>query len=267
MTTRRSRRRGAALVLALIVIVVATALAQAALLSALHALRRVESQQAAMRESLARDALRARVAQHLRHTPLAAVVGHDVQLHADTAWRVWPVGGGWYRVDLLAHARSVAVALISTPPWSGPCAGLITAGVLRGPAAAVLPDPALMCPAIADVSPATFDSLAARWREQVIRRADGGDFDVVASAATAPDLLGEAEVLRVAAGATVRGILWARVVVLGAGATVDGLILARDSLVLGPGALVRADALHAVASWERAVRARPLGRQAALSFP
>ncbi len=267
MTRTPLARRGAALVLALLVIVAATAVAQATMVAAMQALRRVESQQAAMRESLAREALRARVDEHLRREALASVVGRDILLNGDTLWRAQPAGAGWFRIEAAVGGRLVAVALTAVPPWSGPCGGVLTAGAVTGSLDAVVSHDPATCPPVALLDAATFDSIAAIWRDQVARRFDGADQRLEASTPWTPDLFGEGGTLRVAAGTQVRGILWARVVILEAGVTVDGMVLARDSLVLGPGALVRADALEAVRAWEHRVRARLIGRHGALTFP
>jgi hypothetical protein len=267
MSHARSSRRGAVLVLALVVIVVATAVGQTAMVAALHAIRRVEYQQAALRETLARDALWARIDERLGQVALASLLGRSIVLNADTTWRLEAAAAGWYRIDALVGARVILSSLSTAPPWRGPCSAALIGGVLAGDSAALLPDASVGCPSLSRITAASYDSIDALWRQQVVAGDQAEDIVMDASTPETDALFGGAGVIRIRTGARLRGIVWGQVVILEPGATVEGLILARDSLVLGAGALLRGSGLSAVRAWDLAVRARPLGRRGALSFP
>jgi hypothetical protein len=200
MSPRESTRRGAVLVLALVVIVVATAVGQLAMVAALHAMRRVESQQSALREALARDALRARIDEQLRSVALASLLGRTIPLNADTTWRLEAGASGWFRLDALVGARVIVSALTTTAPWSGPCTAALISGVLRGDSTAVVADDSVSCPGITRVGPVAYDSIDALWRQQVVHPYDGDDAVLDASTPESAVLVGAGGTIRVSAG-------------------------------------------------------------------
>lgn len=258
-----------ALPAALAALIVLAALAALSGVAARAALRDASALAEGVQASETRAGLRARAARALVSTARATLLAGPRAIGgADTVVTVTALTWPWHRVVVRAEgtpvAAELALAAVPVTPW---CAAVVGAGSLVFGAGTLVPDLTRPCPRLAATT--SSDSVGAYGDSLTASLAAGAraDSQFISVSAGVPTAYVARRRIDISPGATVIGVLFAPVVHVAGGATVRGIVVARESLVVDPGALVISDRAAVDSGLAAAARLRMVGRSGLLLPP
>lgn len=261
-----ARRAGMALPAALAAMLVLAALAALANISATNAIREARAMADAARTYAQTEALYARAHYQLRTRTRAQLIASSVTIgNADTAMTTTALTWPWHRVSFRTGGTIVAAefarARIPANPW---CNAAVFSSYVRIAAGTVSMPSSSSCP---DTIRAGVALVAAFDSALVADLIDIGNSDTLAISGTFAGVGRARSRIEIAAGAEASGIFIAPVVRVAGGATVRGIVIARDSLITTPGASVTADYTAIFAAVSERARLETLGRRGIILLP